>query len=79
MKRQSCSVTVFTAHQIPHLIMDADAEAAINVILLNEPLHDHQHQMEVVHGRALNHPVHSAGDKLKEDINEEFILLFRAF
>lgn len=65
---QRCSVTVFASDEVPHFIVDADAETAIDVVLLKEPLHGHQHQMEVVHRRALHHPVHSARDKLTNGI-----------
>lgn len=67
LKSQRCSVTVLAADQVPYLIMDADAETGIDVVLLTEPLHGHQHQVEVVHRRALHYPVDSAGDKLRKD------------
>lgn len=46
--------------------MDADAETSVDAVLLKQPLHGHQHQMQVVDRRALDHPVHSAGDELKQ-------------
>lgn len=68
MKRQRRSVAVFTADEVPHLVVDADAETAIDVVLLKEPLHGHQHEVQVVHRRALDHPVHSACYKLKQNM-----------
>lgn len=47
--------------------MDADAETGIDVVLLTEPLHGHQYQVEVVHRRALHRPVDSARDELGKD------------
>lgn len=45
LKCQGCSVTVFAADEVPHFVVDADAEAAIDLVLLKEPPHGHQHQM----------------------------------
>lgn len=45
--------------------MDTDGEPRVDVILVTEPVHTHQHQVEVVHCRALHHPVNAARHKLK--------------
>ncbi|KAG7238145.1 hypothetical protein INR49_030208 [Caranx melampygus] len=45
LKCQGCSVTVFTADEVPHFIVDADAETAIDLVLLKEPPHCHQNEM----------------------------------
>lgn len=45
LKCQRYSVTVFAADEVPHLIVDADAETGVNFVLLTEPLHGHQYQV----------------------------------
>lgn len=69
LKCQRCSITVFAADEVPHFVMDADAETGIDAVLLTEPFHGHEDQMEVVHCRALDHPVDSARDKLRKYSN----------
>lgn len=43
LQGQSSSVTIFTRHQITHLIVNTDAEAPVNVVFLKQPPHGHQH------------------------------------
>lgn len=64
LQGQGCPVAILLLDQVAHLIVDADAEAPIDVELLKEPLHGNQHEVQIVDGRALHHPVHSAGQKL---------------
>lgn len=45
LQRQRCSMAVFAADEVSHLVVDANAETGIDVVLLAEPLHGHQHQV----------------------------------
>lgn len=47
-----------------HLIVDADTKSSIDIVLAKKPLHTNQHQMKVIHCRALNNPVHAACHEL---------------
>ena len=44
--------------------MYADTETPINVVLIKEPFHADQHEVQVVHRRALNNPINSTCHKL---------------
>ena len=48
---QSCAITTY-------LVMNADTEAAIDVVCVKEPPSVDQQQVEVVHCRGLNYPIH---------------------
>lgn len=72
MQGEGRAVSVLLPHQVANLIVDADAEAPVNGKLLEQPLHGHKHEVQVVHRGALHHPVHSAGHKLgREGTGEE--------
>ena len=58
------AVSVLLPHQVANLVVDADAEAPVNGELLEQPLHGHEHEVQVVHRGALHHPVHTAGHEL---------------
>ena len=45
LESQRCSVAVRAADEVPHLVVDADAETGVDVVLLTEPLHGHQYQV----------------------------------
>lgn len=64
LQGQGCPVAILVLDQVPHLVVDADAEAPVDVKLLKQPLHGYQHEVQVVNSRALHHPVHSASHKL---------------
>lgn len=48
LQGQGCPVAVLVLHQVPHLVVDADAEAPLDVKLLKQPLHGDQHEVQVV-------------------------------
>jgi len=50
LQGQGCPVAILLLDQVAHLIMDADAEAPVDVKLLEEPLHGDQHEVQVVDG-----------------------------
>lgn len=43
LERQRRSVAVLAGDQVPHLIVDADAETGVDVMLLAKPFHGHQY------------------------------------
>lgn len=57
--------------------MDADTEATIDVVLVQQPAHGHQHEMEVIHSRALHHPIDTASHELKKRDIEEYMSVER--
>lgn len=66
LQGQGCPVAVLLLDQVAHLVVNADAEAPVDVELLEKPPHCDQHQVQVVDSRALHHPVHSARQKLEK-------------
>ena len=50
--------------------MYTDTKSSINIILLKQPAHAHQHKMKVVNGRALDNPVDPTCYELKFQDNK---------
>lgn len=48
LQGQGCPVAILVLDQVPHLVVDADAEAPFDVKLLKQPLHGNQHEVQVV-------------------------------
>lgn len=64
LKGQGGPVTVLWPDQVAHLIVDADGEASVNVKLVNQPAHGNQHQVEIIHCRALHNPIYPTRHEL---------------
>ena len=55
-----------------HLIMYADTEPPLNIILLHNPLHGDQQQMKEVYSTALYNPVYPGGLGMKNQENYNY-------
>ena len=47
------------------LIMNADTEASVNIVCVKEPASIDQQQVEIIHCRGLDYPIHPTGLILK--------------
>lgn len=52
---------------VSHLVMDADTKTTVNIVLVKQPLHRHEHQVKIVHCRRLDNPVDTTCYELERE------------
>ena len=70
------AATAPTRSMVLYLIVDTNAESAVDVVLREKPLHANQHQVQIINRGGLHHPVHSTCHELSETENRAFISFF---
>ena len=64
LKCECSSILVLLFDHIADFVVDADDKASVDVVLFDEPVHAHEHDVQEVDGRALHHPIDARCDEL---------------